>query len=418
MVTKLKITLTLLLFFISFFYSCNLEKNNNKNNQSQVLTINRKDVNADNNCLIINDISFDRKDVFLTFIEKERATFYDTGHNISYEAMYTDSSISFVFPIFSYWLNKKMYKPVSDSIFKTRIYTIFGIDISTLESCDDIIINKDYIEYYTYKAYGTEGDIITTGSFLLTLKYNLFFRAPFNGHIVEEIDRTQRYLTCFPDNLYHYNNFIFYDSQSSLSWLINNDIEFLEILVREFGYDKNDKINKAVLESINEKYISTQPRNYELLENLFAKKDYNGNLNIRQHLMEYISEFYNQDKDTPLAMLDDYAYRIVDLKKTGYNQEWDFTKEERFKIATFAGYYEQLARNRNSIDGVDDSYNKPIQEGWLPGSFLRNEFVGNNEFLEVIKENNYYELPDFENIISNILIQIESQSEEYNRSHY
>jgi len=234
MKTKLKIFAFLLLPFC-ITISCNNRTKQTKNS-NEVTQINEENMEEDKNCLVINDISFEGKQEFLKYIEKKRISFYKDGHNSSIGLIiqYTGESTPFVFPILSYWLNQKGYKAVSPEVFNDKLKNIFKIDMSSKQ--ENIYFGKNYVRYDTNQAYGNEGDIMSDGSFFFSTKYNIFFRPFFNGELVNEIDRTKRYQTCFPERLFHYNNYLFNDDKNSLKWLKKNDMEFLELLDSEFGY--------------------------------------------------------------------------------------------------------------------------------------------------------------------------------------
>jgi len=233
--TKLK-TLAFLLLLFCITISCNNRTKQIKNS-NEVTQINEEDMEKNSNCVVINDISFDGKEKFFKYIEKERISFYEAGNNIGLIIQYTGETVPFVFPILSYWLNQKGYKAVSSEVFNDKLKSIFKIDTSS-SKYDNIFFSKDYLSYgkYPYQMNGDEGDLMSEEEFVFSTKYKLFFRPFFNGELVTEIDQTQRYQTCFPERLFHYNNYLFNDDKNSLKWLKKNDMEFLELLDSEFGY--------------------------------------------------------------------------------------------------------------------------------------------------------------------------------------
>ena len=58
------------------------------------------------------------------------------------------------------------------------------------------------------------------------------------GKIVYSLDKS----------IFYRNQFIFHDSKAALTWLMNNDRNFLRDLFLEYGYDKSDVINKMMLD--------------------------------------------------------------------------------------------------------------------------------------------------------------------------
>lgn len=242
-------------------------------------------------------------------------------------------------------------------------------------------------------------------------KYNFIYRVESLALAVDVEDR--EYIACMWQAVYHYNKYIFNNSKTSLTWLINNDIEFLEQLVRVFGYGKESRINKAVLEKVSQKYFSTQPYSEDELRNLFAYKCSDGKVYIHSDLMHYIVNNIDKKYKTPLEMLYRFASEMVSKDNNSINE--GFTQKERYKIAAYAGYYEAIARKRHDIDNPNDPEYTP--EGWFPGSFLGNEFVSNPDLLEYIKKNNYFNLPDFDDMIASILGHIDLVTAAYKRTH-
>jgi hypothetical protein len=215
------------------------------------------------------------------------------------------------------------------------------------------------------------------------------------------------------ERLVHRNKYLFNDSKSSLTWLIINDLEFLENLVRIFGYDKETQINKAVLSKIHSDYTKNQLEHFFYDENrlidLFAKKDCNGKLQIREGLLKYIADNTPFNNNELYTMMGEYGEILIRDYDNSEAFRKSFTLKEQLKIVAYVGYYMELTRIKNNIKG--------FEENWERNTLLHNELGGNKELLEEIRRNNYYDLPDFENIIQDVLIQITEETEEYNRTH-
>jgi hypothetical protein len=193
------------------------------------------------------------------------------------------------------------------------------------------------------------------------------------------------------------NKYLFNDDQSSLIWLLENDPDFLHSLVTTFGYDKEPKINKIVLENISQDYYHPWS---SMLQNLFAAKDYNGELQIREALMQYIVDSATVEKSELLNMLYDCTtllFSVYYMAGSDHAGIFDgFSQAEKLKFMAYAGYYIQLAYNKN----------KTGQSYRYPESFLREGLSHyKNELLEEIKKNNYYGLPDYAEIMEEVLLQ-------------
>lgn len=320
-------------------------------------------------------------------------------------------------------LKKRGFTPINSQEFATKVRQFFNIDLRKQDGCKYLFPKEDYSIYVTQKHIG-EYEEVRLRAADDPYRFNIYFFQT-NNHIAfgmplllssYEINKKDTIeFTSWDDEL-HRNKFLLNDSQSSLTWLINNDLEFLEELVREFGYDKNDRINKAVLEKNNaayqeyEKFRSSvnKRKSTEILTDLFAKKDCYGNLQIREGLMKFISETYDKQYGTPNSMMVDCAIIMRIFTSEDYPEiTSQFTKQERLKIAAYAGYYDY--RERIKFDAVDE-----WREGW-DGGFLRNGL--SKELSEEIVRNNYYDLPDFKKFYGYVQECIERDYEIYKMSH-
>lgn len=202
---KSKKELLILILPILLMYSCSNKAHNTEIEKSTYVeqTEDKLDMILDSNCFFINDLTFDKKIDFFNFIEKQKKEFYSqpsSSPNEDYGMQYIYECLSYTFPLFSYWLEQKRYKPVSDSIFRARIREVFNIDLS--DKCEKININKDYIEYITDYMDMDGFDVLSDGSFFFSPKYKLFFRPPapigYNHfYLVEEKSQTQHYKCLF-----------------------------------------------------------------------------------------------------------------------------------------------------------------------------------------------------------------------------
>ena len=396
-----------IIILLIFAFSCKQKITNQMENR----TVENEEKELANDCLILDTLSIPEKDIIIEYIEQYGKHIKEEGGTFV-DVIYEEEELWRIFPVAELWLKNQGFKHISDQEFESKVKMFFDIDISSphrkLQTRNGYTL---YISEIYNEPYGPH-----FGYTYFVRNRNFIFRPTLNEYFAQ-VTESHQYYTCFKSSLLHQNKFLFNNSNASLTWLINNDIQFLEMLVKDFGYDKEDKINKAVLDKVNKEYLIKETKNRKALIGLFARKACSGNLRIRENLMKYVSDNYNKQHGTPLDMLNSYASIMVAVNSEEYSMLSEyFTKEERFKLAAYAGYYEQLARYRNNMDGPEQSYYEH-NEGWDPGSFLRNELVSNKELLDSIKENNYYNLSGFEDMVSNILGLAERQSEEYARTH-
>ena len=181
------------------------------------------------------------------------------------------------------------------------------------------------------------------------------------------------------EELFYKNQFIFHDSKAALTWLMNNDRDFLRELFLKYGYDKSDIINKMMLDKI--KVVNSIPDADEIKE-LFASRGANGKLLIHQGLMEYMLKHVNEENGYFL-MLDQYASTLVDLRN--YPEFDGLTKEERYRIGAYVGYYYGLLLDKGIGTSIDIN-------GFGHG------LCYDEDFRDYLKRNKYFHLPGFEDI--------------------
>ena len=63
-------------------------------------------------------------------------------------------------------------------------------------------------------------------------------------------------LNLVDDNYFYENEFIFHDSKIAFQWLKKHDAEFLTNLLYNYGYDKNEDINRLVMNEMLSKWVS------------------------------------------------------------------------------------------------------------------------------------------------------------------
>ena len=182
------------------------------------------------------------------------------------------------------------------------------------------------------------------------------------------------------DTAYFYRNqFIFHDSKAALTWLMNNDKNFLRDLFLEYGYDKSDVINKMMLDEI--KVVNRIPEADET-KALFASRGANGKLLIHRGLLEYMLKHVNEENEYFL-MLDQYASTLLDLRN--YPEFDGLTKEERYRIGAYVGYYYGLLFDKGIGTSIDIN-------GFGHG------LCYDEDLRDYLKRNKYFHLPGFEDI--------------------
>ena len=190
------------------------------------------------------------------------------------------------------------------------------------------------------------------------------------GKIVYSLDKS----------IFYRNQFIFHDSKAALTWLMNNDRDFLRELFLKYGYDKSDIINKMMIDEV--KGEEELPIGKEYKE-LFVSKGADGRLLIHQGLLQYMLKHADR-KNLYYCMLDEYLSYLLDFEN---EPEFDdLTKDERYKAGAYIGYYYGLMYEKCIGTPCDN-------QGFGYALYYQKDFVS------YIKKNNYFHLKDFDKII-------------------
>ena len=320
-----------------------------------------------------------------------------TVMDIDKQVEYTDLAIELIYDA----LRRMGYQSVSDAEARKAIKKYYNIDISE----NNIYLAGNKLRRYVFKDGASkerleqrkamEVDSSETVSYfwnksIYVPKYNYIVSYPSIDNTVELqgfdnddadddiVEKGKLYYSI--DTAYFYRNqFIFHDSKAALTWLMNNDKNFLRDLFLEYGYDKSDVINKMMLDEI--KVINRIPEADET-KALFASRGANGKLLIHRGLMEYMLKHVNEENEYFL-MLDQYASTLLDLRN--YPEFDGLTKEERYRIGAYVGYYYGLLFDKGIGTSIDIN-------GFGHG------LCYDEDFRDYLKRNKYFHLPGFEDI--------------------
>ena len=320
-----------------------------------------------------------------------------TVMDIDKQVEYTDLAIELIYDA----LKRMGYQSVSDAEARKAIKKYYNIDISE----NNIYLAGNKLRRYVFKdgvskerleqRKAMEVDSSETVSYfwnkgIYVPKYNYIVSYPSIENTVELqgfdnddadddiVEKGKLYYSI--DTAYFYRNqFIFHDSKAALTWLMNNDKNFLRDLFLEYGYDKSDVINKMMLDEI--KVVNRIPEADET-KALFASRGANGKLLIHRGLLEYMLKHVNEENEYFL-MLDQYASTLLDLRN--YPEFDGLTKEERYRIGAYVGYYYGLLFDKGIGTSIDIN-------GFGHG------LCYDEDLRDYLKRNKYFHLPGFEDI--------------------
>jgi len=303
-------------------------------------------------------------------------------------------------------LIRRGFKPLPSQEAYKKVYQIFGVDLNKRP----VELIQEGFWIYTGKrntrernmqknimALKTVPDGQTFGAFwdLQTFvpQYNCIILSPSLDQVVtikgtvkgadgEEYMDTEKGKTVYSldKSIFYRNQFIFHDSKDALTWLMNNDKDFLRDLFLKYGYDKSDVINKMMIDEVKGEEELPIGKEYK---KLFVSKGMDGRLLIHQALLQYMLKHANR-QNLYYCMLDEYLSSLLDLEN---EPEFDdLTKEERYKAGAYIGYYYGLMYEKCMGTPCDN-------EGFGYALYYQKDFVS------YIKKNNYFQLKDFDKII-------------------
>ena len=321
-----------------------------------------------------------------------------TVMDIDKQVEYTDLAIELIYDA----LKRMGYQSVNDVEARKAIKKYYNIDISE----NNIYLAGNKLRRYVFKDEASkerleqrkamEVDSSETVSYfwnksIYVPKYNYIVSYPSIENTVELqgfdnedanddiVEKGKLYYSI--DTAYFYRNqFIFHDSKTALTWLMNNNRSFLRDLFLEYGYDKSDIINKMMIDEVKEEGELPIGKDYK---ELFVSKGADGRLLIHQGLLQYMLKHADR-KNLYYCMLDEYLSYLLDLEN---EPEFDdLTKDERYKAGAYIGYYYGLMYEKCIGTPCDN-------QGFGYALYYQKDFVS------YIKKNNYFHLKDFDKII-------------------
>ena len=321
-----------------------------------------------------------------------------TVMDIDKQVEYTDLAIELIYDA----LKRMGYQSVNDVEARKAIKKYYNIDISE----NNFYLAGNKLRRYVFKDGASkerleqrkamEVDSSETVSYfwnksIYVPKYNYIVSYPSIENTVELqgfdnedadddiVEKGKLYYSI--DTAYFYRNqFIFHDSKAALTWLMNNDRNFLRDLFLEYGYDKSDIINKMMIDEVKEEGELPIGKDYK---ELFVSKGADGRLLIHQGLLQYMLKHADR-KNLYYCMLDEYLSSLLDLENVPEFD--DLTKEERYKAGAYIGYYYGLMYEKCIGTPCDN-------QGFGYALYYQKDFIS------YIKKNNYFHLKDFEKII-------------------
>ena len=309
------------------------------------------------------------------------------------QVKYTDIAVE----LMCHALYRYGFKSVDSITAANAIKKYYGVDINRTASLSENGFHKFVFSGGDAKERARQSKMLSDGytffnNTIFIPKDNLLLYAPVIDNVVElkgflyedevpdSVFKKGRITYSLEKSIFYVNQFIFHDSKAALTWLMNNDRNFLRELFLKYGYDKSDVINKMMIDEVKEKGELPIGKEYK---ELFVSKGADGRLLIHQGLLQYMLKHADR-KNLYYCMLDEYLSYLLDLEN---EPEFDdLTKDERYKAGAYIGYYYGLMYEKCIGTPCDN-------QGFGYALYYQKDFIS------YIKKNNYFHLKDFEKII-------------------
>jgi len=309
------------------------------------------------------------------------------------QVKYTDIAVE----LMCHALYRYGFKSVDSITAANAIRKYYGVDINRTTSLSKNGFHKFVFSGGDAKERARQSKMLSDGytffnNTIFIPKDNLLLYAPVIDNVVElkgflyedevpdSVFKKGRITYSLEKSIFYVNQFIFHDSKVALTWLMNNDRNFLRELFLKYGYDKSDIINKMMIDEVKEEGELPIGKDYK---ELFVSKGADGRLLIHQGLLLYMLKHADR-KNLYYCMLDQYLSYLLDLEN---EPEVDgLTKEERYKAGAYIGYYYGLMYEKCIGTPCDN-------EGFGYALYYQKDFIS------FIKKNNYFHLKNFDKII-------------------
>ena len=188
---------------------------------------------------------------------------------------------------------------------------------------------------------------------------------------------------------YYENEFIFHDSKKAFAWLKKNEWGFLTNLLQKYGYDKNEEINKLLLEWMVMEYATVAKSH--ILDETFAikKKTKWPHVEIREGLLKSVLKLPVKVENIKISSLMNTYIKYMLHEDEEDTPDWakEFNKEERYKVAAYLCYYQYRFCKKFGVEETD-----------LLGEALYNDTA----FRDYIADKNYFNLEGYKALCNKV----------------
>ncbi len=185
-----------------------------------------------------------------------------------------------------------------------------------------------------------------------------------------------------------------YSTKSSLTWLIINDFNRMDNLLKNYGYDIEEGINKKAITRAYEFYenqVNNEHIKYNYCENLlYYRECKNNNLKINKGVFKSIESLTNETDSRYIEMIYDYLNNI-----NSGSVNTDLTDDEKVELFFHFGQIEIDLRKKR-LHGVIDNQNGV---GWHDAYAAVSGLLNGYNYHEIAKKHNYFNIENCIEII-------------------
>jgi hypothetical protein len=294
---------------------------------------------------------------------------------------YTTHDVEIALPIIAEGLKEKGFIKLEQSAFDEKIKTIFG-DIFHGNNHSVKLRPKFNTVLANPKTANDDEFDYTVDNIFISAEYKFITDVPLIGDLIEFTD-SNHYKIAINSSLIARNKYLFNNSQSDLAYLLAEDTLFLKTLVKSFGYTKEEKINTLAMND----YLDLDNNHMPIVGEIIFVKNAAGILEIKQELLQWISDHTRVNDNALLQALAQYAYSLYDNSSNSIftnNPFETFSLDEKRKIAAYiANTYEPLHHRLT-----------PQNPGiWPVSTVLENVLNEDKGLADFLRQHRYFSLP-------------------------
>ncbi|MCQ2217586.1 MAG: hypothetical protein MJZ33_03755 [Paludibacteraceae bacterium] len=408
------------LFFITMFFSCYENKSSDKkesvsshvNETENFSSVEKIIVNyRERDSVVYDMIQINPMDVIDYYANSEEPG--DDVMSVDFNDRYSDYAIQ----IYREALKKMGYESPTLDVIQMRTKEILGCDVE----CDsNAALYKVRLARYVGDKSSKEErmrqneimkmlDDTTLGNFWNSLIYVreggfLLKKPTMNGLVTVEnceVDAVSGNYLKIGDKVsfiwnapkieeaYHLSNYVFYNDDVSLYWLLDNQSDLLKNLCLIYHYDTVPEINKLVVDEVLAKMEGGDSIDLvrDAYKDVFFCHDGNGKLYIHEGLLNFLAYYKVESLWLVDNLFSTIKYDIYDSFDDASGLFVEYTIEERMKVAAYVIFYFNKYRELTISDQIVK------------------EMVNNESFLRFLRDNECFGLEGFSLMIENLKLE-------------